>query len=56
MEKDNNLDLMQENYSMIDGLDSVDMKQSPVAGMNETAMDYLFCSTRENFLSLSHSA
>ena len=50
MKKDKNLDLMQENCGMIHGLDSFYLKQSPVAGINETAMDSLLYSTRGNFL------
>jgi len=50
VKEDKNLDLMQENYGMIHGLDSFDLKQSPVAGINETALDSLFCSKRGNFL------
>jgi hypothetical protein len=34
MKKDNNLDLMLENYGVIHGLDSFDLKQSPVEGVN----------------------
>ena len=48
--KEKNLDLMQENYGMIHGLDSFGLKQCPVAGINETAMDSLFYSTTGNFL------